>query len=58
MTIRFDESAPYEVEERDATPDQRAIREVNAGLYALDAEFLRGGIESQLSASTNPHSRW
>jgi bifunctional UDP-N-acetylglucosamine pyrophosphorylase/glucosamine-1-phosphate N-acetyltransferase len=29
------------VEERDATPQQRAIREVNAGLYAFDAALLR-----------------
>jgi len=28
------------VEERDATPAERAIGEVNAGLYAADAEFL------------------
>lgn len=28
------------VEERDATPQQRAIREVNAGLYAFDAALL------------------
>ncbi|HET8759853.1 MAG TPA: bifunctional UDP-N-acetylglucosamine diphosphorylase/glucosamine-1-phosphate N-acetyltransferase GlmU, partial [Nitrospiria bacterium] len=34
------------VEERDATTDQRAIRDVNAGLYALDAAFLRGALES------------
>jgi len=34
------------VEERDATHDQRAIRDVNAGLYALDAAFLRGTLEA------------
>jgi bifunctional UDP-N-acetylglucosamine pyrophosphorylase/glucosamine-1-phosphate N-acetyltransferase len=28
------------VEERDATPTQRAIREINAGVYAFDARFL------------------
>jgi bifunctional UDP-N-acetylglucosamine pyrophosphorylase / glucosamine-1-phosphate N-acetyltransferase len=28
------------VEERDADPAQRAIREINAGLYAFDAELL------------------
>jgi len=28
------------VEERDATPEERKIQEVNAGLYAADAEFL------------------
>ncbi|MFZ5862440.1 MAG: bifunctional UDP-N-acetylglucosamine diphosphorylase/glucosamine-1-phosphate N-acetyltransferase GlmU [Nitrospirota bacterium] len=34
------------VEERDATHDQRAIRDVNAGLYALEAEFLRGALDA------------
>lgn len=29
------------VEERDASPEQRAIREVNAGVYAFDAGALR-----------------
>jgi len=29
------------VEERDATPDQRAIREINAGVYVGDAAALR-----------------
>jgi bifunctional UDP-N-acetylglucosamine pyrophosphorylase/glucosamine-1-phosphate N-acetyltransferase len=29
------------VEERDATPDERAIREINAGAYAFDAGLLR-----------------
>jgi bifunctional UDP-N-acetylglucosamine pyrophosphorylase/glucosamine-1-phosphate N-acetyltransferase len=28
------------VEEKDATPEERKIKEVNAGLYAADAEFL------------------
>src|SRR5512136_2879912 len=28
------------VEEKDATPEERQIREVNAGLYVADAEFL------------------
>lgn len=28
------------VEEKDATPEERRIREVNAGLYVADAEFL------------------
>ena len=34
------------VEERDASPDQRAIREVNAGVYA----FARGELEAALEA--------
>jgi bifunctional UDP-N-acetylglucosamine pyrophosphorylase / glucosamine-1-phosphate N-acetyltransferase len=32
------------VEERDATPAQRAIREINAGLYAFDATILRDAL--------------
>jgi bifunctional UDP-N-acetylglucosamine pyrophosphorylase/glucosamine-1-phosphate N-acetyltransferase len=28
------------VEERDANPGQKAIREINAGVYVFDAEFL------------------
>lgn len=29
------------VEERDASQNQRALREINAGVYAFDAQFLR-----------------
>jgi bifunctional UDP-N-acetylglucosamine pyrophosphorylase/glucosamine-1-phosphate N-acetyltransferase len=32
------------VEERDATPQQRAIREINAGMYAYDAALLRDAL--------------
>jgi bifunctional UDP-N-acetylglucosamine pyrophosphorylase/glucosamine-1-phosphate N-acetyltransferase len=32
------------VEERDATPQQRAIDEINAGIYAFDATALRAGL--------------
>ncbi|MCX6464401.1 MAG: bifunctional UDP-N-acetylglucosamine diphosphorylase/glucosamine-1-phosphate N-acetyltransferase GlmU [Pseudonocardiales bacterium] len=32
------------VEHRDATPEQRAIDEVNSGVYVLDAAFLRAGL--------------
>jgi bifunctional UDP-N-acetylglucosamine pyrophosphorylase/glucosamine-1-phosphate N-acetyltransferase len=28
------------VEERDATPEQRRVRDVNAGIYVIDSEFL------------------
>ena len=28
------------VEEKDATPEQRQIREVNAGIYVASAQFL------------------
>ncbi|WP_026209196.1 bifunctional UDP-N-acetylglucosamine diphosphorylase/glucosamine-1-phosphate N-acetyltransferase GlmU [Catelliglobosispora koreensis] len=34
------------VEERDATQEQRAIREINAGIYAFDAALLRGALGS------------
>lgn len=34
------------VEERDATPEQRAIRLVNGGLYAMDAAFLRAALDA------------
>ncbi|MGH3646823.1 MAG: bifunctional UDP-N-acetylglucosamine diphosphorylase/glucosamine-1-phosphate N-acetyltransferase GlmU [Micromonosporaceae bacterium] len=33
------------VEERDATAEQRAIREINAGIYAFDAALLRDALE-------------
>ncbi|MEV0945520.1 bifunctional UDP-N-acetylglucosamine diphosphorylase/glucosamine-1-phosphate N-acetyltransferase GlmU [Rhodococcus sp. NPDC049939] len=32
------------VEEADATPEQAAITEVNSGVYAFDAEFLRSAL--------------
>jgi bifunctional UDP-N-acetylglucosamine pyrophosphorylase/glucosamine-1-phosphate N-acetyltransferase len=34
------------VEERDATPEQRAIRLVNGGLYAIEAAFLRPALDA------------
>jgi bifunctional UDP-N-acetylglucosamine pyrophosphorylase/glucosamine-1-phosphate N-acetyltransferase len=32
------------VEQRDATPEQRAVRVVNSGVYAFDAAFLTAGL--------------
>ncbi|MEO3742567.1 bifunctional UDP-N-acetylglucosamine diphosphorylase/glucosamine-1-phosphate N-acetyltransferase GlmU [Plantactinospora sp. B5E13] len=32
------------VEERDASPAQRAVREINAGIYAFDAALLRNAL--------------
>jgi bifunctional UDP-N-acetylglucosamine pyrophosphorylase/glucosamine-1-phosphate N-acetyltransferase len=32
------------VEERDASPEQRRIREINAGVYAFDARLLRAAL--------------
>ncbi|WP_132975212.1 bifunctional UDP-N-acetylglucosamine diphosphorylase/glucosamine-1-phosphate N-acetyltransferase GlmU [Pseudonocardia dioxanivorans] len=32
------------VEQKDATAEQRAITEVNSGIYAFDADFLRSGL--------------
>ncbi|ROT32061.1 bifunctional UDP-N-acetylglucosamine diphosphorylase/glucosamine-1-phosphate N-acetyltransferase GlmU [Micromonospora sp. HM5-17] len=40
------------VEERDATPDQRAIQEINAGIYAFDATLLRNAL-SKLSTDND-----
>ena len=34
------------VEQRDATPEQAAINEINAGIYAFDADFLRASLAS------------
>ncbi len=34
------------VEERDATPEQRVIRRVNGGLYAIEATFLRAALDA------------
>ena len=43
--VRTDEGAVTAiVEERDATPEQRAIREVNAGVYVGDAAALRDAL--------------
>ncbi|BBY65100.1 bifunctional protein GlmU [Mycolicibacterium helvum] len=42
------------VEETDATPQQRAIREVNAGVYAFDIGELRSAL-SRLSADNAQH---
>ncbi|MDN5963451.1 MAG: NTP transferase domain-containing protein [Actinomyces sp.] len=33
------------VEQRDATPEQRAITEINAGIYAFDAAFLAEALD-------------
>lgn len=32
------------VEEKDATDSERTIKEINAGIYAVDSEFLRGAL--------------
>ncbi len=42
------------VEEADATPQQRAIREVNAGVYAFDIAALRSAL-SRLSSDNAQH---
>lgn len=34
------------VEERDATPEQRLIREINSGIYCVDTGFLLGAVGS------------
>ncbi|WP_370589046.1 bifunctional UDP-N-acetylglucosamine diphosphorylase/glucosamine-1-phosphate N-acetyltransferase GlmU [Pseudonocardia sp. C8] len=42
--VRRDGAVSAIVEHSDATASQRAITEVNSGVYAFDAEFLRAGI--------------
>jgi bifunctional UDP-N-acetylglucosamine pyrophosphorylase/glucosamine-1-phosphate N-acetyltransferase len=42
------------VEETDATPQQRAIREINAGIYAFDIAELRSAL-SKLSSNNAQH---
>ena len=42
------------VEEADATPQQRAIREINAGIYAFDVAALRSAL-SRLSSDNAQH---
>jgi bifunctional UDP-N-acetylglucosamine pyrophosphorylase/glucosamine-1-phosphate N-acetyltransferase len=42
------------VEEADATPQQRAIREINAGIYAFDIAALRSAL-SRLSSNNAQH---
>src|SRR5512139_1220521 len=38
-------------EQRDCSPDERRVREVNPGLYAIDAHFLREAIASLSDAN-------
>ncbi|MCM3738624.1 sugar phosphate nucleotidyltransferase, partial [Bacillus cytotoxicus] len=33
------------VEQKDASPEQRAITEINAGIYVFEADVLRAGLE-------------
>lgn len=42
------------VEETDATPQQRAIREINSGIYAFDIDALRSAL-SRLSSDNAQH---
>ncbi len=45
------------VEETDATPQQRAIREVNTGIYAFDIAALRSAL-SRLSSDNAQHEQY
>jgi bifunctional UDP-N-acetylglucosamine pyrophosphorylase/glucosamine-1-phosphate N-acetyltransferase len=45
------------VEERDATPGQRAIREINAGVYAFDAALLREAL-GKLGTDNDQHEEY
>ncbi|HBI16174.1 MAG TPA: glycosyl transferase family 2 [Desulfobulbaceae bacterium] len=40
IIINANEQVTGIVEEKDATPDQRKIREINAGIYLVDRQFL------------------
>lgn len=40
-----DDQVTHIVEERDATAEQRKIREINAGIYAFSTDFLVGALE-------------
>ncbi|MDT7709215.1 MAG: bifunctional UDP-N-acetylglucosamine pyrophosphorylase / glucosamine-phosphate N-acetyltransferase [Pseudonocardiales bacterium] len=42
------------VEQADASPEQRAVREVNSGVYAFDAAFLDAGLQ-RLGTSNKQH---
>lgn len=46
--VRRDENGKITkiIEERDATPDEKKISEVNLGVYFFDLDFLRSAIES------------
>jgi bifunctional UDP-N-acetylglucosamine pyrophosphorylase/glucosamine-1-phosphate N-acetyltransferase len=46
LVVTEDQRVRAVVEERDATPEQRAIRRVNGGLYAFEATFLRAALEA------------
>ncbi|MDR1512770.1 MAG: bifunctional UDP-N-acetylglucosamine diphosphorylase/glucosamine-1-phosphate N-acetyltransferase GlmU [Propionibacteriaceae bacterium] len=47
--VRDGEAVAQIVEDRDATPEQRQLREINAGIYVFDAALLRDGL-AQLRA--------
>ena len=42
--VRDGDSVARIVEQRDATPDEQAIDEINAGIYVFDAELLAEGL--------------
>jgi bifunctional UDP-N-acetylglucosamine pyrophosphorylase / glucosamine-1-phosphate N-acetyltransferase len=42
--VRTDGSVTAIVEQKDASPEQRAITEINSGVYAFDAAFLAAGL--------------
>ena len=44
------------VEAKDATADELAVGEVNAGLYAFDAAWLRGGDRPPHAVARSPAS--
>jgi bifunctional UDP-N-acetylglucosamine pyrophosphorylase/glucosamine-1-phosphate N-acetyltransferase len=42
--VRDGEAVAAIVEHKDASPEERAIREINAGIYVFDAQLLREGL--------------
>jgi bifunctional UDP-N-acetylglucosamine pyrophosphorylase/glucosamine-1-phosphate N-acetyltransferase len=40
------------VEHRDASPEQRSVREINSGIFVFDAELLRSGLD-QITADND-----
>ena len=49
------------VEHRDATPEQRAVREINAGVYVFDAAHLRAALATLGTDNDQgemPHPLW
>src|SRR6185437_15741376 len=49
--VRRDGAVAQIVEQKDASPQQAAIREINSGVYAFDAKLLAEGLSRLTSAN-------